>query len=299
MQIGMIGLGRMGGNMAQRLVAAGHEVIGYDRNADNAKRVGAAAVKIAPSAADVAERLKAPRAIWLMLPHGKPTEETALALLDVLGADDVIVDGGNSHYTDSARLAERCAARGVHLLDAGVSGGVWGREQGFCLMVGGPQPAFARLEPVFAALAPKDGYARVGASGAGHFVKMVHNAVEYAMLQALGEGFECLHRSDYRVDLERVAKLWQHGSVVRSWLLELLTNALRQEGNDLPHIADYVDDSGMGRWSVAYAVEQAIPIPVITQSLYERFASRQDERFSAKVIAALRRQFGGHAVKKE
>jgi 6-phosphogluconate dehydrogenase len=299
MQIGMIGLGRMGGNMAQRLIAAGHSVVGYDRNADNAKRVGAAGVKVASSAAEVAKQLKAPRAVWLMLPHGKPTEETAGTLLDVLGADDVIVDGGNSHYTDSVRLAERCAARGVQLLDAGVSGGVWGRTQGFCLMIGGAQAAFERLEPVFAALAPTDGYARVGASGAGHFVKMVHNAIEYAMLQALGEGFECLHRSDYGVDLESVAELWLHGSVVRSWLLELLTNALRQEGNDLRHVADYVDDSGMGRWSIAYAVEHAIPIPVITQSLYERFASRQDERFSAKVIAALRQQFGGHAVKKE
>jgi 6-phosphogluconate dehydrogenase len=299
MQIGMIGLGRMGGNMAERLIAAGHGVVGYDRNADNASRVGAGGVKIATSAADVAERLKAPRAIWLMLPHGKPTEDTAVGLLDVLGADDILVDGGNSRYSDSARLAERCAVRGVQFLDAGVSGGVWGLKEGFCLMVGGPAAAFQRLEPVFAALAPKDGYAHVGANGAGHFVKMVHNAIEYAMLQAIGEGFECLHRSDFGVDLAQVAKLWQHGSVVRSWLLDLLVNALQQEGNDLTHIADYVDDSGMGRWSIAYAVEHAIPIPVITQSLYERFASRQDERFSAKVIAALRQQFGGHAVKKE
>ena len=299
MQIGMIGLGRMGGNMAERLIAAGHEVIGYDRSADNARQAGGTGVKIVASARDVAKNLKAPRAVWLMLPHGKPTEETAIGMLDALNADDILVDGGNSRYTDSARLAERCATRGVHFLDAGVSGGIWGREEGFCLMVGGPQAAFERLEPVFAALAPKGGYAHVGASGAGHFVKMVHNAIEYAMLQAIGEGFECLHRSDYNVDLTRVAKLWQHGSVVRSWLLDLLIRALDREGNDLKHIADYVDDSGMGRWSIAYAVEHAIPIPVITQSLYERFASRQDERFSAKVIAALRQQFGGHAVKKE
>lgn len=299
MQIGMIGLGRMGGNMAERLIAAGHGVVGYDRSVENAKRASSAGVKAASSAADVAKQLKAPRAIWLMLPHGKPTEDTAVGLLDVLGADDILIDGGNSRYSDSARLAERCAARGVQFLDAGVSGGVWGRKEGFCLMVGGPSAAFQRLEPVFAALAPKDGYAHLGANGAGHFVKMVHNAIEYAMLQAIGEGFECLHRSDFGVDLARVAKLWQHGSVVRSWLLDLLVNALRQEGNDLKHIADYVDDSGMGRWSIAYAVEHAIPTPVITQSLYERFASRQDERFSAKVIAALRQQFGGHAVKKE
>jgi 6-phosphogluconate dehydrogenase len=295
----MIGLGRMGGNMAQRLITAGLGVVGYDRNAENVKHAADTGVKTATSAADVARRLNAPRAVWLMLPHGKPTEETAIGLLDVLSADDVIVDGGNSRYTDSARLAERCAARGVYFLDVGVSGGVWGREQGFCLMIGGAQPAFQRLEPVFSALAPPGGYAHVGASGAGHFVKMIHNAIEYAMLQAFGEGFECLHRSDYGIELERVARLWQQGSVVRSWLLELLTNALRQEGNDLKHIAGYVDDSGMGRWSIAYAVEHAIPIPVITQSLYERFASRQSQHFSAKVIAALRQQFGGHEVKKE
>ena len=296
MQIGMIGLGRMGGNMAQRLKAAGHSVVGYDRKPDNIKRAG---VVPAASAAELIKQLEVPRAVWLMLPHGKPTEETATGLLDALSAADVIIDGGNSRYTDSARLAERCAERDVHFLDVGVSGGVWGREQGFCLMIGGPQPAFQRLEPVFAALAPPNGYAHIGANGAGHFVKMVHNAIENAMLQAIGEGFECLYRSDYNVDLERVAELWKHGSVVRSWLLELLTGALRQEGNDLKHIADYVDDSGMGRWSIDYAVEHAIPIPVITQSLYERFASRQDERFSAKVIAALRQQFGGHAVKTE
>jgi len=249
--------------------------------------------------AELVKRLKTPRVIWLMVPHGKPTEESIDTLLDVLAPGDIIVDGGNSRYTDSARAAERSAARGVNFLDVGVSGGVWGREIGYCLMIGGPKTAFDYLEPVFAALAPKDGYALVGASGAGHFVKMMHNAIEYAMLQSLGEGFECLQRSEYGIDLGRVAALWQQGSVVRSWLLDLLTKALREEGNALEHVAGSVEDSGMGRWSIAYAVENAIPIPVITQSLYERFASRQDERFSAKVIAALRKQFGGHAVKKE
>lgn len=299
MQIGMIGLGRMGGNMALRLVRAGHSVVGYNRNPRSIEPAVTAAVNVAPSAAELVKQLKPPRAVWLMIPHGKPTEETIDFLLEALAAGDIIVDGGNSHFTESARLAKRCAERGVHFLDVGVSGGVWGLEIGYCLMIGGPKPAFERLEPVFTALAPKDGYAHVGASGAGHFVKMVHNAIEYAMLQAFGEGFECLQRSEYGIDLGRVAALWQQGSVVRSWLLDLLTKALREEGNALEHIAGYVDDSGMGRWSIAYAVENAIPIPVITQSLYERFASRQDERFSAKIVAALRQQFGGHAVKKE
>jgi 6-phosphogluconate dehydrogenase len=299
MQIGMIGLGRMGGNMSRRLIQAGHEVVGYGRSAENLERAKAAGVTTVASATELVKHLKPPRAVWLMIPHGKPTEDTVDLLLGALAAGDIIVDGGNSHFPDSARLAERCAAKGVHFLDVGVSGGVWGLEIGYCLMIGGPRPAFERLEPVFKALAPKDGYAYLGASGAGHFVKMVHNAIEYAMLQALGEGFECLQRSEYGIDLERVAALWQQGSVVRSWLLDLLTKALREEGNGLEHIAGYVEDSGMGRWSIAYAVENAIPIPVITQSLYERFASRQTERFSAKVIAALRNQFGGHAVKKE
>jgi len=299
MQIGMIGLGRMGGNMALRLIQAGHGVVGYNRNPRNIDATVKAAVVSVPSVAELVKRLKTPRAIWLMVPHGKPTEESIDTLLDVLAPGDIIVDGGNSRYTDSAHAAERCAARGVNFLDVGVSGGVWGREIGYCLMIGGPKTAFDYLEPIFAALAPKDGYALVGASGAGHFVKMVHNAIEYAMLQSLGEGFECLQRSEYGIDLGRVAALWQQGSVVRSWLLDLLTKALREEGNALEHIAGYVDDSGMGRWSIAYAVENAIPIPVITQSLYERFASRQDERFSAKIVAALRKQFGGHAVKKE
>ena len=299
MQIGMIGLGRMGGNMALRLIQAGHGVVGYNRNPRNIDAEVKAAIVSVPSVAELVKRLKTPRAVWLMVPHGKPTEESIDTLLDVLAPGDIIVDGGNSRYTDSARAAERSAARGVNFLDVGVSGGVWGREIGYCLMIGGPQTAFDYLEPVFAALAPKDGYALVGASGAGHFVKMMHNAIEYAMLQSLGEGFECLQRSEYGIDLGRVAALWQQGSVVRSWLLDLLTKALREEGNALEHIAGYVEDSGMGRWSIAYAVENAIPIPVITQSLYERFASRQEDRFSAKVIAALRKQFGGHAVKKE
>jgi len=195
--------------------------------------------------------------------------------------------------------ARLVAQAGISFLDAGVSGGVWGLEQGYCMMIGGPEEAFGRLEPIFESLAPEDGYARVGGSGAGHFVKMIHNGIEYAMLQALGEGFEAMHRSRFDVDLRQVAELWQHGAVVRSWLLELLERALDREGNALERIADHVDDSGMGRWTVDYAVDEAIPMPGITLSLFERFASRQDERFSAKVIAALRNEFGGHAVHEE
>jgi 6-phosphogluconate dehydrogenase len=211
----------------------------------------------------------------------------------------VLIDGGNSHYTDSVEFADRCEAAGVHFLDAGVSGGVWGLKEGYCVMVGGPRAAFERIQPVLEALAPEGGYALVGPHGAGHFVKMVHNAVEYAMLQGIGEGFELLERAPYDLDLPQVAELWRHGTVIRSWLLDLMVRAFDEEGADLASIAPYVDDSGTGRWSVDYALDAAIPIPVITESLYERFASRLDDRFSARVIAALRNQFGGHPVRKE
>ncbi|MBI3545379.1 MAG: decarboxylating 6-phosphogluconate dehydrogenase, partial [Gammaproteobacteria bacterium] len=237
MQIGMIGLGRMGGNMAQRLLAAGHRIAGYDRSAPNIRLAAESGVTTVSSVAELVTQLQAPRCVWLMVPHGKSTDDSIAALLDLLSPDDIIIDGGNSRYIDSARVAETCAARGVHFLDVGVSGGVWGREQGFCLMIGGPRAAFERMQPIFKSLAPKDGYAYVGVSGAGHFVKMVHNAIEYAMLQAMGEGFECLRRSPYDIDLAGVAQLWQQGSVVRSWLLELLTKALKEEGNALEHIA--------------------------------------------------------------
>jgi len=298
MQMGMIGLGKMGGNMVKRLIAAGHAVVAFDLDDEHLRAAASDGAVAARSVPDLVEKLAKPRAVWVMVPHGEPTTSTIDTLLEHLDRDDAIVDGGNSRYVDSVAAAERCGRQGVHFLDAGVSGGVWGLEEGYCLMVGGPEAAFKQIEPVFAALAPDGGYARVGASGAGHFVKMVHNAIEYAMLQALGEGFECLYRSDFELDLEQVAELWRHGAVVRSWLLDLLAQAFAKEGTALPHVAGYVADSGMGRWSVEYAVEHAIPIPVITQSLYERFQSRLDERFSAKVIAALRDQFGGHGMKR-
>lgn len=299
MEIGLIGLGKMGAFMAQRLITAGHSVVGFDANADARKGAAANGVTAADSLGNLVSRLKAPRAVWVMVPHGAPTESTINALLESLAPNDVLVDGGNSHYTESQSAAKRCAARGVHFIDAGVSGGIWGLKEGYCLMVGGPAEACTQLEPIFRALAPAGGYARVGESGAGHFVKMIHNAIEYAMLQSYGEGFECLQRSEFKLQLGAIADLWSHGAVVRSWLLDLLTGALAANGNDLAKVAPYIDDSGTGRWTVEYALDNAIPIPVITQSLYERFASRIDESFSAKVIASLRQQFGGHAVHTE
>lgn len=299
MELGLIGLGKMGGFMAQRLIAAGHSVVGFDNNAATRQEVSQHGVTAVASLADMVKGLKAPRAVWVMVPHGPPTESTIDALLGVLAKDDILIDGGNSHFTASQAAAKRCAAKGVHFVDAGVSGGVWGLTEGYCLMVGGPVDACRRLEPIFTALAPKNGYARVGDSGAGHFVKMIHNAIEYAMLEAYGEGFECMQRSEFNLQLGAIANLWNNGAVVRSWLLELLTRALQTEGDALPKVAGYVDDSGTGRWTIEYAVANAIPIPAITQSVYERFASREADRFAMKVIAALRNQFGGHAVHPE
>jgi len=299
MELGLIGLGKMGGFMAQRLIGAGHRVVGFDAVAATRAEVAKHGVTPSDSLADLVGRLKAPRAVWVMVPHGPPTEATISALLEVLAPNDSLIDGGNSHFTESQAAAKRCAAKGVHFVDAGVSGGVWGLTEGYCLMVGGPAEACQRLEPIFTALAPKDGYARVGDSGAGHFVKMIHNAIEYAMLEAYGEGFECMQRSEFNLQLGAIARLWNNGAVVRSWLLDLLARALQAEGDGLPRVAGYVDDSGTGRWTVEYAVANAIPIPAITQSVYERFASREDDRFAMKVIAALRNQFGGHAVKSE
>lgn len=289
----------MGMGMTRRLLTDGHRLTGYDLSSENVERAIGEGATGASSLEELVGALEPPRNVWVMVPHGTPTRETIDELLQRLDADDLIVDGGNSRFTESVEHAHRCRERDVHFLDVGVSGGVWGEEEGFNLMIGGPEEAFRRLEPVFESLAPPGGYAHVGRSGAGHFVKMIHNAIEYAMLQALGEGFECLHRSEFDIDLAGVAALWQHGSVVRSWLLELLEAALREEGNALDRIEGYVDDSGTGRWSVHYAVDHAIPVPGIAGSLFERFASRDEERFRAKVIAALRSQFGGHAVEEE
>ena len=297
MQMGLIGLGRMGTGMAQRLLRAQHAIVGFDMSRAQMERIVETGAAGAQSLQDLASQLAAPRAVWVMVPHDGPTHTTIEALLPLLTPDDVIIDGGNSRYTDSFAHATRCREQGVHFLDVGVSGGVWGLAEGFNLMIGGPPEAFRRMEPVFQALAPPYGFGHVGPSGAGHFVKMIHNAIEYAMLQALGEGFECLERSEFNLDLTQIAGLWEHGAVVRSWLLSLLGRALQEEGNALADVADYVDDSGTGRWTVEYALAQGISVPGISIALYERFDSRVQKRFAHQVIAALRKQFGGHAVR--
>ncbi len=298
MQLGMIGLGRMGGNMLQRLAERGHEAIGYDRDPPRLAEAAARGGTAARSLGELAQALEPPRAIWIMVPHGDPVSRTIEGLLPHLSPGDTLVDGGNSRWTEAPLRAAALAPRGIAFLDVGTSGGIWGLERGYCLMVGGPEGAVARLEPVFRALATEGGFAHVGPSGAGHFVKMVHNAVEYGMLQALGEGFEMLHASPLGIELARVAELWRHGSVVQSWLLDLTAAALADDPR-LERVRGYVEDSGEGRWSLEYAIERAVPAPVLAQSLFARFASRQEDSFSARVIAALRKAFGGHAVRSE
>jgi 6-phosphogluconate dehydrogenase len=298
MQIGMVGLGRMGGNMTVRLLRGGHEVIGYSRSSEAVERAVAEGAGGASSLEDLVEKLAPPRAVWSMIPAGEPTEQVIARLGELLDSGDAVIDGGNSRYSDTVARASTLADKGIDLLDAGTSGGVWGLTEGYCLMVGGNDDAFARLEPIFAALAPEGGYAHVGSPGAGHFVKMVHNGIEYALLQGYAEGFELLRAGDFSLDLGRIAELWRHGSVVRSWLLDLLASALSKDPT-LESVAGYVEDSGEGRWTVHEAVERAVPAPAMTLSLFARFASRQEESFAAKVIAALRREFGGHEVRTE
>ena len=296
MQLALIGLGRMGLGIARRLLRDGHAIVGFDLSPSNVAELVAAGGTGAASLDDLVRALAPPRAVWVMVPHGEPTRTTIGASIDRLEAGDVLVDGGNSLYLESMAHVGRARGRGVHFLDVGVSGGVWGLEAGFNLMVGGSQEAFDRLDPVFRSLAAPGGVALVGPSGAGHFVKMIHNAIEYAMLQAIGEGFECLERSEFDLDLTQIAQLWQQGAVVRSWLLELLGRALDQEGGSLDRIDDHIDDSGTGRWTIEYAVAHGIPVPAISTALYERFDSRLPRRFAHQVIAVLRQQFGGHAV---
>jgi 6-phosphogluconate dehydrogenase len=296
MQMGLIGLGRMGGGIAARLLRDGHTVSGFDLSSHNVNQLVQAGGDGTSSVEELVRSLAAPRSLWVMVPHGAPTRRTIEELLTLLSPDDVVIDGGNSLYLESIAHGERCGERGVQFLDVGVSGGVWGLEEGFNLMIGGPKPAFDRLEPLFKTLAPSGGYAHVGPNGAGHFVKMIHNAIEYGMLQAIGEGFECLHRSPFELDLPQIAELWGHGAVVRSWLLTLLGRALKEDGGSLDRIGDYIDDSGTGRWAVEFALTQGIPLSAISVALYERYDSRVPKRFAHQVIAALREQFGGHAV---
>jgi len=293
----MVGRGRMGGNMTRRLLRDGHEVVAWDRSADAVSELAGEGAKGANDLADLARRLEAPRVIWLMVPSGAPVDQTIEQLLPGLTRGDIVIDGGNSNFHDTMRRGAALQARGIELVDAGTSGGIWGLELGYCLMVGGSRAAVSRAEPVFRSLAQEGGFAHVGPTGAGHYVKMVHNGIEYGLLQAYAEGYEILHQSkDFELDLHQIAALWNHGSVVRSWLNELAERAFG-EGADLAGIRGYVEDSGEGRWTVQEAIDLSVPAPVITLSLLMRFGSRQDESYSAKVIAALRHQFGGHAVK--
>jgi 6-phosphogluconate dehydrogenase len=296
MKIAMIGLGKMGANMTERLLGAGHQVVVYDLSADARAAAGAKGATVADDLEDVAAKLEPPRAAWVMLPAGGPTDSTIAALAERFSPGDVIVDGGNSNYKDAKVTAEQLAPKGIGFVDAGTSGGVWGLTEGYCLMVGGSKESVSVVEPALLSLAPKGGYAHVGPVGAGHFVKMVHNGIEYGLMQAYAEGFEILGAaSEFDLDLHEIAAIWRYGSVVRSWLLELAERALRP-GSGFEGIKGAVEDSGEGRWTVEEAIDRAVPAPVISAALYARFASRQQDSFSNKLLAALRNQFGGHAV---
>ena len=297
MRIGFVGLGKMGMNMVVRLIGGGHEVVAYARTAATVKKAEEKGAAGAASLQDIADRLESPRVIWAMVPAGRATEETLQSLAGILKEGDILVDGGNSFYKDSMRIAEEFRKKKIGFLDVGTSGGIWGLTEGYCMMIGGDKDVFDKVEPLIKTLAPENGYAHVGPGGAGHFVKMVHNGIEYAMLQAYAEGFEIMNaKKDFDLDLHKISGLWNHGSVVRSWLLELAERAFDKEP-ELASIRGYVEDSGEGRWTVTEAIELDVPTPTITLSLLERFRSRQDESFSAKVIAALRNEFGGHEVK--
>jgi len=295
LELGMVGLGRMGTGMTRRLLHGDHRVVAYDRVPDAVKAVADNGAGHAASLEALIGELSPPRVVWLMVPAGQPTESSVTALSELLQSGDVLIDGGNSHFHDSVRRAELLAAKGVHFLDCGTSGGIWGERDGFCLMVGGPREAFELVEPIFVTLAPEGGYAHVGRAGAGHYVKMIHNGVEYALLQGYAEGFEILSASDYQLDVHRIAELWRHGSVVRSWLLDLLAAAYQRDPG-LNALTGYVEDSGEGRWTVQEALERNVPAPVINLSLLMRIRSRQQDSYAAKVIAALRNEFGGHPI---
>ena len=297
MQLGMIGLGRMGGNMTDRLLRDGHQVVVYDRSADAIAVSAGLGATASSGLEDMVAKLSAPRVIWIMVPAGAPVDSTIALLQPLLARGDILIDGGNSNYHDTVRRGEALSSSGLELMDSGTSGGIWGLENGYCLMIGGSEQAFARCEPVFRTMAPKDGYARVGPTGAGRYVKMIHNGIEYGMLQAYAEGYELLHGANrFSLDLHQIAAVWNRGSVVRSWMNELAERAFAGDPG-LEGLKGYVEDSGEGRWTVQEGIDLAIPTPVIALSLMARFRSRQEESFGAKVIAALRREFGGHKVK--
>ncbi|CAN5730286.1 decarboxylating 6-phosphogluconate dehydrogenase [soil metagenome] len=297
MDLAIVGLGRMGANMARRLHRAGHRVVAYNRSRDKTEEIVTEGLQGAYTPAEVVEMLPAPRVVWMMVPAGDATEATLHEFAELLAPGDTLVDGGNANFHDSKRRHEELKAKGIHFVDAGISGGVWGLTNGYGTMVGGDREAVAPLEPVFRALAPEGGYVHCGPPGSGHYTKMVHNGIEYGLMQAYAEGFEILHASDYPLDLEAIAKAWQHGTVIRSWLLELAGLAFEQHGEALVDIRGWVADSGEGRWTVQEAMDLDVPAPIITLSLLTRFRSRQEESYGAKVLAALRAQFGGHAVK--
>jgi 6-phosphogluconate dehydrogenase len=294
----MIGLGKMGGNMTERLLRNGHQVVAYDRAPDVVAKYGKLGATPVKDLSGVLAALESPRIVWIMVPAGKPVDDTIATLVGSMQRGDIIIDGGNSNFHDTMRRANELLPRGISFIDAGTSGGIWGLENGYCLMVGGADEAVKTCEPIFRALAPKDGYAHVGPAGCGHYVKMIHNGIEYGMLQAYAEGYEILHASkDFpKLDLHQIAEVWQHGSVVRSWLNELAVTAFSRD-SQLSDLKGFVADSGEGRWTVQEAIDVDVPAPVITLSLLMRFRSRQDDTFSGKVIAALRNEFGGHAVK--
>jgi 6-phosphogluconate dehydrogenase len=296
MERGFVGLGRMGLNMVRRLQRDKHRVVTYDRSPDIVKESAKDGAVGAGSLKDMVSQLAAPRAVWVMVPAGEPTEGTIRELAGLLQKDDVIIDGGNSFYKDDARRAEELKPRGIHYLDAGTSGGIWGLKVGYCLMVGGEEPIVRRLAPIFTTLAPENGWAHMGAAGAGHYVKMIHNGIEYGMMQAYAEGFECLSKSPFQLDLPKIADLWMQGSVVRSWLLELTAAGLKDDPK-LARIKGYVEDSGEGRWTVFDAIEKDVPAMVLTAALYTRFRSRQADSFADKMLAMMRNAFGGHAVR--
>jgi 6-phosphogluconate dehydrogenase len=296
MELGFVGLGKMGLNMVTRLRRGGHRIVAFDRAFQAVARAEEVGADGADSLADLVAKLTAPRAVWIMVPAGAPTESTVTSLGELLADGDVIIDGGNTNFQDDVRRATALKARGISYIDAGTSGGIWGLQEGYCLMVGGEAAACQRLEPIFHTLAPPHGYLRVGESGAGHYVKMIHNGIEYGLMQAYAEGFELMHASEYHVDIAKVASLWMQGSVVRSWLLELTARALAEDP-DLSKLEGYVEDSGEGRWTLGEAIAHSVPMPVLTAALFTRFRSRQDNPFAERLLAALRQQFGGHAVK--
>ena len=296
MELGFVGLGRMGGNMVTRLVRGGHKILAYDPSPNAARLAEANGATLTPSLEGFA-KMAAPRAVWVMVPAGEPTEKTIQALTGILAKGDTIIDGGNSKWKDDIRRARELAPKGIHYVDAGTSGGVWGLQNGYCLMVGGEKDVVARLAPIFTTLAPPDGFLHTGGVGSGHYVKMIHNGIEYALMQAYAEGFELMSESEYGLDLPRIAHLWNQGSVVRSWLLELTADALAANPT-LANLKPYVEDSGEGRWTVEDAVAKAVPAPTITAALFERFRSRRDNSFADRLLAALRNAFGGHAVRR-